>query len=112
MSGESVFDLTSLTETLRDLELVGNAPPPPLGVEEVVKVTVLDRIHNAIVSYQMSSNTRMALLMNTHAEMAAYSLDTVDFLLGAKKIMPQDTPHTTEIKSAGGFLSVRPATSR
>ncbi|KAG8629535.1 hypothetical protein KVT40_003400 [Elsinoe batatas] len=78
-----------------------------MGPEETVKVTVLDRIHNAIVSYQMSSNTRMAILMTRHAEMAAYDLDTVVFQLGATKILPQDTPYSAKIKGAGGFISVR-----
>lgn len=77
-----------------EIELIGDVPPPPTGPEEDLKITVHDRIHNAIVSYIMSNNTRMAILMNKHSEMAAYNLDTVNFLLGARKIQPQDTPYS------------------
>ncbi|TKX18874.1 hypothetical protein C1H76_8957 [Elsinoe australis] len=108
MPQETVFDLTALTESLAEIELIGDVPPPPTGPEEDLKITVHDRIHNAIVSYIMSNNTRMAILMNKHSEMAAYNLDTVNFLLGARKIQPQDTPYSIQAKAAGSFVSVRP----
>ncbi|PNS14771.1 hypothetical protein CAC42_2000 [Sphaceloma murrayae] len=108
MPREMVFDLTALTESLKEIDLIGDAAPPTPGPEEDLKISIHDRIHNTIVSYIMSNNARMAILMSKHAEMAAYSLDDVNFLLGARKVMPQDTPHSICIKAAGGFLSVRP----